>query len=309
VTGDESLVKEPTVNDSEEQVCRLLTLAAEDVPPDIDLLRGVRALRRARRVRARLMLAATTAVALAVVLVVVLVGTTAITLSVSRAPSARAAVIAGADRTAARSYHVSETFTFAVTPPDTFSPSRVTMTGMFDPARGVGEESGPDAMSIRWIGGYVYLRSSYDGKPWVRFRRSAVRVSPGPPRFSLGQVVVGLDGPQGLLTALKSASRVRAVGPASGPGWTGTRYAFTATSTKFGFQAVFRIGGTVDIDRQGRVRRLDATEVLSYPGHAQAEFRTGIDLAFSDFGAPVSVAPPPASETYISNAGRVWLPG
>jgi hypothetical protein len=57
------------------------------------------------------------------------------------------------------------------------------------------------------------------------------------------------------------------------------------------------------------VRRLDATEVLSYPGHAQAEFRTGIDLAFSDFGAPVSVAPPPASETYISNAGRVWLPG
>jgi hypothetical protein len=65
------------------------------------------------------------------------------------------------------------------------------------------------------------------------------------------------------------------------------------------------ITGTVDVDRQGRVRNLDATEMLGYPGQAPMGLGTGIRLAFGSFGAPVSVTAPPASETQISNTGEV----
>jgi hypothetical protein len=57
------------------------------------------------------------------------------------------------------------------------------------------------------------------------------------------------------------------------------------------------------------VRSLDATEVLGYPGHDHIQFRTGIRVAFGDFGAPVSVTAPPASETYIIDTGEVLLAG
>ena len=57
------------------------------------------------------------------------------------------------------------------------------------------------------------------------------------------------------------------------------------------------------------MRSLDATEVLGYPGHDHIQFRTGIRVAFGDFGAPVSVTAPPASETYIIDAGEVLLAG
>jgi hypothetical protein len=56
--------------------------------------------------------------------------------------------------------------------------------------------------------------------------------------------------------------------------------------------------GTVAVDQQGRVRRL----IVAYTQPAQASappVRVTVEMAFSDFGTPVSVSPPPASEVYI----------
>jgi hypothetical protein len=49
--------------------------------------------------------------------------------------------------------------------------------------------------------------------------------------------------------------------------------------------------GTVDVDQQGRVRRLDALE--SFNGTVRK-----VEITFGDFGLPVSVSAPPPSETW-----------
>jgi hypothetical protein len=49
--------------------------------------------------------------------------------------------------------------------------------------------------------------------------------------------------------------------------------------------------GTVDVDQQGRVRRLDAVE--SFNGTVRK-----VEVTFGDFGLPVPVSAPPASQTW-----------
>ena len=51
-----------------------------------------------------------------------------------------------------------------------------------------------------------------------------------------------------------------------------------------------RLSGTVDIDRQGRVRRLDVVESVE-------NTVTKVQMTFGDFGIHVSVSAPPADET------------
>jgi hypothetical protein len=51
-----------------------------------------------------------------------------------------------------------------------------------------------------------------------------------------------------------------------------------------------RLSGTVDIDRQGRVRRLDVVESVE-------NTVTKVQMTFGDFGIGVSVSAPPADET------------
>jgi hypothetical protein len=51
------------------------------------------------------------------------------------------------------------------------------------------------------------------------------------------------------------------------------------------------VSGTVDVDQQGRVRRLDVVEPLR-------TVQWKLEATFWDFGVPVSVSPPPASEIY-----------
>jgi len=98
--------------------------------------------------------------------------------------------------------------------------------------------------------------------------------------------------PQNLLALLKEASQVREVGPASGPGWTGKAYTFTASTTLGGpLSIVVSSHGTVDVDQQGRVRQLDATETA---GKTERQ----VKVTFADFGVPVAVSAPPASETF-----------
>lgn len=287
------------MNDTEEAVRQLLTVAAGDVPPEIDLLGGLLGGLRARRTRIRVLLAAGTASMLA--------AATAIALSVSSAPTALAQVTAAAASTAGQSYRISATIAWLPGPP-------VSVTGEFDPARHVGEDVYSNGYQIRYIGRYAYDHP-YTGSPanlppgkhWMKY--PAARF-PGPQYpadatrelgnpFFLDQV-----NPKDLLTELGSATRVREAGPASGPGWTGVRYAFTATM-RYDFKVITTrltetIKGTADVDTKGRVRRLDITDYTQWllphatrPEDAVAQ----IDMSFGAFGAPVSVNPPPPGQT------------
>jgi hypothetical protein len=85
---------------------------------------------------------------------------------------------------------------------------------------------------------------------------------------------------------------VRYVGPASGPGWTGSKYAFTAHPAR---SPAVTVAGTVEVDQQGRVRDLDTITTVRTRQRSPAQTQTE-DLTFSDFGGPVQVTAPPATQ-------------
>ena len=73
----------------------------------------------------------------------------------------------------------------------------------------------------------------------------------------------------------------------------GSAYTFTIATTLNGpLHTAVSLRGTVDVDQQGRVRQLDGLE--SFMGTVQK-----VTITFGDFGLPVSVSPPPASQTWI----------
>jgi opacity protein-like surface antigen len=297
-------MKEHPMDDTEDAVRRLFAVAAEDAPPGIDLLRGVRARNRRRTVRIRSLVAVgATVIAAAAV---------AITVSAVQAPSASAQVMQAAERTAAQSYQVSATSTVLKTPvPGAGLRPPQTVSGAFDPTRGIGEETNSQGLQTRYVGGYVYvpvtgaLRTALNhspigpipaGKSWLRL--------PGPAQSGpsgaaeeltlLGSIAMGANqvDPQNLLSLLESATQVREVGAASGPGWTGSGYAFTVSTTLPGpLHSGVSVSGTVGVDQQGRVRQFDAVESI-------AGIEVKVAIAFGDFGLPVSVSAPPASQTF-----------
>ena len=93
-----------------------------------------------------------------------------------------------------------------------------------------------------------------------------------------------------MLAEIKKAGTVTVAGPASGPGWTGTRYAFSESPG-----ADIKLSGTVTVDQQGRARALVLT---IRQGTAANMLVMTQALTFSDFGAPVKVTAPPADQTY-----------
>jgi Sigma-70 region 2 len=136
------------------------------------------------------------------------------------------------------------------------------------------------------------------GKSWLRLRVSPPGSGPAVATVfqltGLGSTEVNLDqfDPQDLLALLESATSVREVGPASGAGWTGVAYAFSVSLRLHGTLHLFlRTSGTVDVDQQGRVRRLDATQTI---GKTVAK----VQMTFGDFGVRVSVSAPPAGQTF-----------
>ena len=298
------------MDDTEEAVRRLFTVAAEDVPPGIDLLQGVRARTRGRVVKIRSLMAVGAAGIVAAV--------AAITLSTVQAPSAFAQVTQAAARTAAQSYQVNVTSTLVKAPgPGGGSKPPETITGEFDPAAHVGEDTNSQGFQVLYVGNYVYLpvtsdlRAAYNnlphapipaGKSWLRIPRppqSGVDATAAELTL-LGSPVMGLDpvDPQDLLSLLESATQVREVGPASGSGWTGSQYTFTVGATLPGpLHSPVSITGTVDVDQQGRVRQLDAVE--SIMGTVQ-----NVAITFGDFGLPVSVSAPPADQTFTPPIGE-----
>ena len=270
---------------------RLLTAAFEPVPvgeaPAGALLRQVRRRDKTRR-RVRTLVPAGAVAALGGAAAVAVT----LTATVAAAPSAFAAVTAAAAKTSAESFHVTVRQTVAGSSADGIS--SVQVAGDFDPSRGVGDEtasSGP-VSAVLYLGKESYARVSGadplgHGKPWVE--------SPN----------IGLPwGPAGILAQLEQdgTGTVTDEGPASGPGWTGTKYAFTIRAGKNGPVAV---SGSLDVDTQGLVRDLVQTTTLQpVPGEPGVTFTD--DVTFSDFGVSVPIpAAPPASQVY--NYGKQIL--
>ncbi len=149
-------------------------------------------------------------------------------------------------------------------------------------------------MQVRFIGAYLYTSvpsGSGFGRPWDKSSlaaATAAAVAAGPPPndpygFASDQVV----SPSGLIAVLRlPGTTVRGPGPASGPGWTGVRYTFAARDG----QAT--ISGAVDVDQQGRARRMTITT----DDGVRPITTTDRDISFGDYGAAVRVSPPPASQ-------------
>jgi hypothetical protein len=273
------------LNDTETRARRLLAAATEDMPPGIDLLEGFVATRRrqrARRTRRGAVLAAGLAAAAALV--------AAVTLTIGSAPPALATVTSALTRTLTQSYHLSEQdSSYYIVNGQIRDPAHDACTSEVDPVRHLEASSCSNGLATREVGGYTYLYiphpAGHPGRHWVRIPTASLGHLP-----SIGGFIAAT--PQQMLAEIKKAGQVTVAGPAAGPGWTGTRYAFSGSP---GPGSGIKISGTVTVDRQGRARALVLTTRLT---SAVNVFVMTQVLTFSDFGAPVTVTPPPADQTF-----------
>jgi hypothetical protein len=263
-----------------------------DVPPGTGVPQAVRD-RRAemrqphRRPRSRVLVAAGGAVAVAGAAAALLAA------SAGHAPSPLATVACALAKTSAGSYSFSLDSVVRFRGREMLSDL---VSGAFDPGPRLGTEvlalrrpQGRMSAQIRFLGKYVYTQVSGGstlGKPWNKAPVPSVAADGIPPGYEIyGFVTDRPISPAELSGALRSAGTVREAGPASGPGWTGTRYVFTASFPE-GRQS---LTATVELDQQGRVRRLVTITT-------QGKVTTDRDLTFGDFGAPVPVTAPPAGQ-------------
>jgi hypothetical protein len=186
------------------------------------------------------------------------------------------------------------------------------VSGAYDPSQHLGTEQltargarQTSQAQVRFIGANLYTSvspSSGFGKPWDESPLAAATadgLQPGSPySFASDQVV----SPSGLIAVLNSVgTAVRDSGSASGPGWTGNEYTFTATP-----YAQTTMSGTVCIDQQGRVRlmRITTEEYSRVTGRSVTT--TDRQITFGDFGAPVRVTAPPASQVQKTSGRPYW---
>lgn len=221
--------------------------------------------------------------------------TVAVVLLTARNPmsAAAAAVTSALAKTSAESY------TFSVESTTRFNGRDANHdegSGLADSRHRTGTESltarfGKEEVEIRYIGDYVYtwvssgVKLPVKGKSWDKSPAPAPGAAVNPNSlygFASDQPV----SPAALSQVLRSASTVRAVGRASGPGWAGTAYTFTA-SLPGGRQTVT---GTIDIDQKGQVRRLVTVTT-------NRRITTDRTIVFGDFGTSARVTAPPASQT------------
>jgi hypothetical protein len=310
---------------AEAEARRLLTAAFETAParpglaaawgtpgktaaPASDPLGRVR--KRAARERRRRVLVPAGAVALAAAVAGGLTTGVVTAGGGAAAPSARTALTAALVKTSAQS------FTFTASASRRLGPttSHGSVAGEFDPVRGAGKEqvrSGGDQWQIRYTGAHAYSTTAgfaaslgTHGKPWAEF--PAVVDPAEVAREGVTGFLAGMPiNPAGLLTLLKSAATVRAAGPASGPGWTGTKYTFTLPPDSD--QVPQKASGTVSVDSAGRVRQLvarDSTVASVLHGNTVKKevWAVSQTLTFGGFGTPVTVTAPPADQVF--NAGN-----
>jgi len=276
------------MSDTETEMRGLLAAATADMPPGIDLLDGLAKARRrdrARRTRGRAVLSAGVAAAAAVV--------TAVMLTIGSAPPALATVTTALTRTLAQNYHLTEQDSFfVIARGQTHDSVPLTCTIAADPVHHLEASTCTGNFSMREVDGYMYL-NLLPGTNWDRVPAAAVD-RPWPP--NLNGYATGAT-PQQMLSAIEKADKVTVAGSASGPGWTGTRYTISGR-----LSSTDTISGTLAVDQQGRARTLDlTTRVGTSLGVVQA-------LTFSDFGAQVTVTPPPADQTTPTTVSRLPWP-
>ncbi|MFC5834775.1 hypothetical protein [Nonomuraea insulae] len=259
---------------TEHELRTLLVKATEDQPEGIDLLPAPPRRRRLPlpitsqgRLRIPRPMASLGAAAAVVVAVAVAV---AVVLLPSAQSSAQAQVVAAVENTGQESYRI-----HSVSGPKTFE-------GAFDPVRrmGVITRTG-DGAETRFIGDLMYGKDPGEAM-WTVSPRNDAEMAAAPPAVALVKLAP-LD-PQAALERLRSATDVRESGSATGPDWTGRRFAFTLEA----------VTGNVDVDEQGRVRRLEVT------------FGDGRSLIMDiiDFGATVTVEAPPADQVQQAPADK-----
>jgi hypothetical protein len=277
-----------------EQAVRALLLAASDDLPPTDLLRALP--RRSRRRRALVPSLATVG-ALVVAAVVAL---TATTVTDTQPAQARALVAAAVTHTASDGYRV------RVTSSKTPDPIVSITEGVFDPASRSGRMVAvkPDKGHVTlFIGRDVYVQipaGQVGQQPGMPKRaRWLLRTAGYPPAAGIPKLAefnrAALQNPQQALDWLRSAGEVRRLGRAAGQGWTGVRYAFTLSDQRW------RVAGTVDVDRDDRVRRLEFTSAATDRPWAVANGLAATVhavLEFWDFGTNEPVTAPPADQVY-----------
>jgi hypothetical protein len=218
----------------------------------------------------------------------------------SAALSPLSAVTGALARTAARSY----AFTVQTTVRSpTGELNSVLVSGAYDPGRRLGAEALTETSlgrleraQVRFVGAYLYTSvpsGSGFGRPWDKSSLAAVPPPGAPFGFASDQVV----SPSGLIVVLRlPGMTVRDSGPASGPGWTGVSYTFAAHNGRA------TISGVVDVDQQGQARRMT---IITDDG-VRPVITTDRDIGFGNFGAPVRVSAPPASQAEYTT-GRPYL--
>jgi hypothetical protein len=256
---------------------------------------GASARRRHRRLRRRLLVPAAAGMAAAGMMAALLAA------CASHAPSALAAVTSALARTSASSYRFSLDSAVKYRGRETQSD---VVSGAYDPRHGLGTEllatrvaQRPVTAQIRFTSTYVYTRVAPGsglatiGRPWNKapLPRAGADTMPGYDVYAF--VTDRPVTPDELSAVLRSADTVRDQGSASGPGWTGERYAFTARL----FDGRESVSGTVYVDQHGHVRRLATISTLGIA-------TTVRDLTFGDFGAPVPVTTPPISQVKYTSS-------
>jgi hypothetical protein len=274
----------------ERAVQALLAAATGDGPPTTDLLPKVRRQLRRRRVLVpSLATLATAGVAAAVALAV-----PAVTGAPPARASARELVAAAVTRTAQDGYRVRLTSTKSTAS----GTSSGTVEGAFDPARRTGRLDLGEGLEVRYVGGMVYRelpveQASREGIP------EGIRWIAGPnggkPEGVSELASFGdraLQDPRQTLDQVRAAGDVREQGPVAGDGWSGVRYAFTMTDR------YWRVTGSIDVDGDGRVRRLALTSRSTDRANGLAGTVQGV-LEFRDFGPQEPVTAPPAGEVQV----------
>ena len=215
---------------------------------------------------------------------------TVVALTVDSAPPALASVTTALTRTLTQSYHLTNQSTlYYIQNGRTTALNHYTCTAVADPARHLEAWSCSSGPVSRKVGGYLYLyvghSADHPGRYWQR-----MPVTSAPDMSALAVNAISFAAPQQMLSEIKKADKVTVAGPASGPGWTGTRYAFSGSPAPQN-----TISGTVDVDQQGRARALALT--IRSTSKVNVFVQTQV-MTFSDFGARVTVPPPPADQTF-----------
>jgi len=227
------------------------------------------------------------------------------------APSPLAALTSALARTSAGSY------TFSLDTTVHFGARTLNsdvVSGAFDPSRDRGTElltvrsaGRAERAQVRFIGAYLYTWASPGsgfGKPWDQSPLKAAAAGGMPPGDLYAFVSDQPVRPTALTVVLRAPhATARAAGPVSGPGWTGTRYTFTAPL--YGGRET--VSGTAYVDQQGRVRRLTTITIERAARAAEKTLlTTDRDIAFGAFGAPVPVTAPPASQVKDTSGEPYW---